>query len=81
LHQTKCELGSIAFAFNDRTWLEAAQRKRHKFINKLRKPIIILSNSATGVELINHKKDRHGGERKREREREREREGKFIVFW
>lgn len=38
---------------NNRTWLDN-QRERRKFINKLREPIIILSNSVTSVKLINY---------------------------
>jgi len=49
----ECDLESNASAFSDRTWLDG---QRRKFINKLREPIIILSNSVAGVELINHDK-------------------------
>lgn len=55
---------------------EAARRERRKFINKLREPIIILSNSAASGELINYdkvtrKRDREGeGEKWRTRRTE-----------
>lgn len=76
LHRIKCDLGSIASASNDRTWLETVRRERRKFINTLHEPIIILSNSAAGVELINHGKVMWKQDRKKRREKPIERRGK-----
>lgn len=52
--------------------------KRRKFINKLREPIIILSNSTADVELINHGKVTRTEKERRKRTDMEKRERKRI---